>query len=118
MNSRVKRGFPADEPLLLRGYIRDNITYTVRITGLGQGEGYVGVPIGTIVGSGRKNDPEYDVGEAAITHEMGGIFHPQRSFLGLAAYTLQDRIVEKYAKSMYNCVINPTQREPDESDEE
>jgi hypothetical protein len=67
---RVRQGFPANEPLLREGEMRDSIEHSpVHMTGAASGHVRVG-----------SNDPK------ALFQELGTATIPARSFLGSAAY--------------------------------
>lgn len=79
---RVSRGYPADEPLLRTGELRDSIDYEVE-----DGHAYVG-----------SDD------ESAPFHEFGTVDMPQRSFLAGAAYRLEDEIAEIIGEAIFKAI--------------
>ena len=78
MDERSRKGYPANEPLLVTGEMRDSIEHTVETHD-------------AEVGS---ND------DVAVVQEMGNDVIPPRSFLGLAAIRKADWASKQVAKSV------------------
>jgi len=93
-DDRVSQGYPANDPLLREGLLRDHIKMSTE--GL---LGRVGVP-SAIVQHEYEEEP-LDVGDLAIWQELGTpdarFPIPGRSFLGHSAAKLKDRVVDMIA---------------------
>ena len=78
MDERTRKGFPANEPLLVTGEMRDSIDHVA-----------------------KSHDAEVGSNsEVAVVQEMGNDHVPPRSFLGLAAIRKADWASKQVAKSV------------------
>ena len=80
---RVSKGFPADEPLLRTGELRDSISHEV----VSHDTAYVGSP-----------------SKIALYQELGTKTIPPRSFLGGAARAKEEEIHELGAKGLHKAI--------------
>lgn len=87
---RVAKGYPADEPLLRDGTLRDAIHTDVH-----RDHAFVGVE------SGLTPDGKSDIGDIAVYLEMGTANMPPRPFLGPALYEQRDEITKLLARSVF-----------------
>lgn len=85
---RERLGFPANNPELRTGTLRDNIE---RVST--EYEAEVGVP-DRVVGDGSRANPTRNIGDVAIAQEIGTDMIPPRSFLGHAAVVKEREVVE------------------------
>ncbi len=82
---RERLGFPANEPLLVTGHLRDSITFDV---GLGQ------------VRVGVKSEGSPDIGMIAEVQELGNADIPPRPFLVPALHENRDYIARLISESI------------------
>jgi hypothetical protein len=101
---RSAMGFPVDEPLLRNERLRNAIEISIGPLRHGDYEGAVGVA-SAMVGSGSHADPVRDIGVVAEAMELGTRRVPPRSFLGLAAARLANRVAEYLGKETFFALV-------------
>lgn len=90
-DARSAAGYPENDPLLVTGQLREAIAISVGPLRAGEYEGAVGVASNT-VGTGSRIDPVRNIGDVAEWIELGTRHMEPRSFLGIAAVRMAERI--------------------------
>lgn len=90
MADRVRRGFPANKPLLRTGELRDSIEWS----------GPAWESETTCVGYVFSNDP------IAVYQELGTVSIPPRPFIGLAAMGLELKIHDMMARMVSHAIMH------------